>query len=150
MILPTTGGSVQITAKIPDSSNGAWPFFWFLGEGSNRNQNVDWEFGYTGAPNSKIALGVNDKTVATPTASVDLSKGYHTYGTQYVPGKSYAFFLDGKQIASTPTTNTGAFEVALGLQMATASASGWHTVSDAAKHAGPYVLNVSDVQVYRN
>jgi hypothetical protein len=148
MILPATGGYVQITAKIPDSSNGAWPFIWLLGEGSNRTQNVDWEFGYTGAPNSKIALGVNDKTVSTPTAAVDLSQGYHTYGTKYVPGKSYSFYLDGAQIATTPTTNTGAFEVAIGLQMATAAASGWHTVSDPAKHPGPYTLAVSDVQVY--
>jgi len=148
MILPAKGGYVQITAKIPDSSNGAWPFIWLLGEGSNRNQNVDWEFGYRGAPNSKIALGVNDKTVGTSTASVDLSKGYHTYGTKYVPGKSYSFYLDGAQIATTPTTNTGAFEVAIGLQMATAAASGWHTVSDPSKHPGPYTLAVSDVRVY--
>jgi hypothetical protein len=149
MILPATGGYVQVTAKIPDSSTGAWPFIWLLGEGSNRSQNVDWEFGYKGAPNSKIALGVNDKTVSTPTASVDLSKGYHTYGTKYVPGKSYSFYLDGAQIATTPTTNTGAFEVTLGLQMATAAASGWHSVSDTSAHPGPYTFAVSDVRVYR-
>jgi hypothetical protein len=148
MILPATGGYVQITAKIPDSSHGAWPFFWFLGEGSNRSQNVDWEFGYTKSPNSAMALGINDKTVATPVASVDLSQGYHTYGTKYVPGKSFTFYLDNQQIASAPTTNTGAFEVAIGLQMATSAASGWHTVSDPVNHPGPYALSVKDVQVY--
>jgi Ni,Fe-hydrogenase III small subunit len=148
MILPATGGYVQITAKIPDSSHGAWPFFWFLGEGSNRTQNVDWEFGYSKSPNSAMALGINDKTVATPIASVDLSQGYHTYGTKYVPGKSYTFYLDNKQVATAPTTNTGAFELTIGLQMATSKASGWHTVADPVNHRGPYVLAIKDVQVY--
>jgi len=148
MILPATGGYVQITAKIPDSSHGAWPFFWFLGEGSNRTQNVDWEFGYSKSPNSAMALGINDKTVATPIASVDLSKDYHTYGTKYVPGKSFTFYLDNQQVATAPTTNTGAFELTIGLQMATSKASGWHTVADPAKYPGPYVLAVKDVQVF--
>lgn len=148
MILPETGGYVQITAKIPDSSHGAWPFFWFLGEGSNRTQNVDWEFGYSKSPNSTMALGINDKTVASPIASVDLSKDYHTYGTKYVPGKSFTFYLDNKQVATAPTTNTGAFELTIGLQMATSKASGWHTVADPVNHPGPYVLAVKDVQVY--
>lgn len=148
MILPATGGYVQITAKIPDSSHGAWPFFWFLGEGTNRTQNVDWEFGYSKSPNSAMALGINDKTVASPVASVDLSKDYHTYGTKYVPGKSFTFYLDNKQVATAPTTNTGAFELTIGLQMATSKASGWHTVADPINHPGPYVLSVKDVQVY--
>jgi hypothetical protein len=150
MILPATGGYVQIVAKIPDCNYGAWPFFWFLGEGGNSSQNVDWEFGYTGSPNSKMALGINDKSVAAPIASVDLSQDYHVYGTKYVPGQSFTFYLDGSQIASVPTANTGAFEVTMGLQMATASASGWHTVSDPVNHPGPYVLSVADVQVFRN
>jgi hypothetical protein len=150
MILPATGGYVQITAKLPDCSNGAWPCFWFLGEGGNSNQNVDWEFGYRKSPNSEMALGINDKSVAAPIASVDLSQGYHTYGTKYVPGKSFTFYLDNKQIASAPTTDTGAFEVTIGLQMATSAASGWHTVSDPTKHAGPYTLSVSDVRVYHS
>jgi|UPI0004897829 hypothetical protein len=150
MILPATGGYVQITAKLPDGSSGAWPCFWFLGEGSNSHQNVDWEFGYSKAPNSAMALGVNDKTVAMPVASVDLSKGYHSYGTKYVPGKSFTFYLDNKQIASTPTSNTGAFELTIGLQMATAAATGWHTVADPTKHPGPHTLSVSDVRVYHS
>jgi hypothetical protein len=148
MVLPAEGGYVQITAKIPDSSHGAWPFFWFLGEGSNRSQNVDWEFGYSKSPNSAMSLGINDKTVASPIASVDLSKDYHTYGTKYVPGKAFTFYLDNKQVATAPTTNTGAFEVTIGLQMATSKASGWHTVADPAKYPGPYVLAVKDVQVF--
>jgi hypothetical protein len=147
MELPATGGYVSITAKLPDDSYGAWPAFWFLGEGSNSYENVDWEFGYSASPNSEMALGVNDRTVATPFAPVDLSQGYHTYGTKYVPGQSYTFYLDGQEVASTPTTNTGAFELTLGLQMADAASGGWHTVADPVNHPGPFALDISDVRI---
>lgn len=149
MIVPSGGGFVQVLMQIPDCSFGCWPVIWFLGE-TNTNQNMDWEFGYNGNPNKIMSLGVNDTTVSQPVAGVDLSQGYHIYGTKYVPGTSYTCYLDGTQIYTGSTTNTGSFEIMLGLQMANSNASGFHTVSDTVNHPGPFVLSIAEVQVYHN
>jgi hypothetical protein len=156
MIIPATGGYLQVSAKMPDMSQGAWPALWMLPETGSGNSAWDWEFGYTrgGHPNFVSQLSVyGDRTTAVVTSPTDLTTAYHTYGIEYRPASSsktndgkMSFYLDRKLVGSYPSPQTGSFEVIILLQMAK-NAAGWHSVVGA-NTVGPYVMHVANVQIY--
>lgn len=64
MVIPAAGGYLQVHAKIPDCSQGAWPGIWMMAEAGGL-PNFDIEFGYTeggrhpGAPAFATAQGAS-------------------------------------------------------------------------------------------
>ena len=151
--LPATGGYVQWSAKMPDSRYGAWGGLWLL---SANGAELDvQESGYISgsAPVNQILAsnwhGTGGQQIIQNTGE-DLSAAYHTYGVEYIPGKSWTAYLDGKQMASwtTGVPTNAKYQVLIDMEIAGPSANGWHTVADPVNHPGPYELDVDDVQIY--
>ncbi|MBV9828382.1 MAG: VCBS repeat-containing protein [Alphaproteobacteria bacterium] len=151
--LPATGGYAQWEAKMPDSQYGAWAGLWLLSS-NGPEMDVQESGYYSGSANVNNVLashwwGTGGSQIIQNTGT-DLSAAYHTYGVEYVPGKSWTVFLDGKEMAqwTTGVPTNAAYELVMDLEMAGPNASGWHTVANTATHPGPFELDVSDVQVY--
>jgi hypothetical protein len=162
MYLPATGGYVQFRAQMPDSTNGAWPALWFLSQGGVDPEIDLHEGGYTasgGAPNvnymltSTLHAASGDHQISQ-NVGFDLSAAYHIYGMEYNPGNWIKIYLDGTLMVTWTngvggvTIPTDAYEVLIGLDIADAQASGFHSVSDAINFPGPYTYYVSEVQIY--
>lgn len=155
MVIPATGGYLQISAKLPDMTQGAWPAIWLLSENGSGSA-IDFEFGYSGSAGPNRTYQISwccDTTAAVLAAPSDLSQAYHTYGLEYRPASSSStndgkitFYLDGVQVGSYASNQTGAYEVILVLQMAQ-NASGWHAVVSGTT-TGPYTMYVNDAQIY--
>jgi hypothetical protein len=157
--IPAAGGYLQISAKMPDSRYGAWPSLWLLPSAGSDGKEFDLQeggnYGTTGSLTANHILASHwwggNKTQHLADAGVDLSAGYHTYGVEYVPGKSWKVFLDGKLMFTwTDGVSTNAsYELIIELEMAGAKTAGWHTVADPVNHPGPFEMAVADVQVYQ-
>jgi len=81
-------------------------------------------------------------------AKVDLSADFHTYGMEYLPGKSIAMFFDGKQMVRyTSNIPTGAYTIIITNTVAQ-KAGAWHTLPGPQT---PPVLTtkVAEVQVWQ-
>jgi hypothetical protein len=81
----------------------------------------------------------------------DLSADYHVYGVEYLPGQSWKVYLDGQMLATwTSGVPTNApYQLLIDVEIAGPNAAGWHTVADPVGHAGPFVLEIDEVQIYR-
>lgn len=151
--LPAAGGYVQWHAKMPDSRYGAWAGLWLL---SKNGAEMDiQESGYPeGAANVNNVLASNwhgngGFQVIQDTGK-DLSAAYHTYGVEYIPGKSWKVYLDGQLMATwTSGVPTDAqYQVLIDLEIAGQNAAGWHTVADPVNHPGPFQFDIDNVQIY--
>jgi beta-glucanase (GH16 family) len=137
---------------MPDMNYGAWPAFWFMSAGVN-NDAAEYDL-YEGG---FVASGVN-QAITTSThlgttdsrkidVGVDLSKDYHVYAMEYVPGQRLTTFFDGKQISNwTSNIPTGQYCILITLAMGQNVT--WRTVSDAVNHSGPFKMTVKSMQVY--
>jgi chitodextrinase len=151
--LPATGGYVQWSAKMPDSRYGAWAGLWLMS--ANGAEMDIQESGYLhGSSNVNNVLASNwhgsGGFQVIQDTGMDLSAAYHTYGIEYVPGKSWTVFLDGKEMAqwTTGVPTNAAYEVIMDLEMAGPNTAGWHTLADPINHPGPFEFDIRDVQVY--
>lgn len=152
--LPAAGGYVQWRAKMPDSRYGAWAGLWLLS--ANGAEMDIQESGYVkgSAPVNNVLAshwqGTGGSQIIQDTGA-DLSAGYHTYGIEYRPGQAWKVYLDGRLMATwtSGVPTNAAYQVLIDLEIAGPNAAGWHTVSDAASHPGPFELDVSEVQIYK-
>lgn len=123
-----TGGYITFKAKMPDARYGMWGGMWFLEGGGEIDLH---EAGFTSGfdPNRTMAInyhgGGQQKFIDV---GVDMSKDFHDYGLEYIPGKSLKFYFDGK-LVHTYTNNipTGGYCILLNSQVAQ-NTQGWHTV----------------------
>jgi Glycosyl hydrolases family 16 len=159
--LPSTGWYVQVKAKMPDMTAGMWPAVWFMpAKPGGRAPEIDqFEGGWLGSnPNELMHADYGGsasqyagyRDVVYHTAS-DLSASYHVYAVQYVPHVAVKYFLDGKLIFEQLQSNrggvaAGTYELLLELQVASHSASAWHTVPTGT--TGPARMEIAEVQVY--
>lgn len=156
----TTGGYVQVEAKVPAGS-GLWPGLWMLpGPGTTHADHFEidiFEGGFTArhvpagrtyawhlhTPRSTIG-GVVD-------SATDLSAGYHVYAARWVPGRSVTWYLDGRVVgqvtSATAPIPTQPMELILDLGVATPSAGSYHSVPNGSTPRTAQ-LSISEVQVY--
>jgi beta-glucanase (GH16 family) len=156
-----TGGYLQISMKAP-SGDGAWPGLWLLpGKGagnSGDNFEIDMqEGGYTGKGPANQAFSAN---LHTPNGTfnkvidsgVDLTAGFHTYGIDWVPGKSITWYLDGKQMAQVTSAEmpipSQPMQLIMDNQVANSNTSGWHTVLNDATPSSMQ-MQVDAVQLFQ-
>ena len=153
--LPAAGGYVQIRAKMPDSTHGAWAGLWFLSQ-SSVGAEIDLQesdLNIPNEPNANYTFATNwhgtGGTQIKTNVGVDLSAACHVYGMEYNPGNWLKMYFDG-QLMATYTTDipTEAYEIIIDLDIAGPNASGFHTVADATNHPGPFELDVPEVQLY--
>jgi hypothetical protein len=155
--LPTTGWYVQVKAKMPDQSQGMWPSIWFLPGvfGTPTNELDGYEGGWPGADPNQIMHSTyfSDQGQQQNTSSViaDVSAGYHTYGFQFIPGRSFTAYFDGWRVlqlnASSGVTITAEpYEIILDLQVAGHAATGWHTLPTGTTSSAS--MEVAEVQAY--
>jgi hypothetical protein len=150
--LPATGGYVQWHAKMADSRYGAWAGLWLL-SANGAEMDVQ-ESGYPhGSTNVNNVLashwqGSGGSQVIQDTGK-DLSAAYHTYGIEYIPGKSWTVYLDGQLMATwTSGVPNAQYQVLIDLEIAGSNAAGWHTVADPTNQPGPFELDIDNVQIY--
>ncbi len=156
--LPAEGGYLQISAKMPDSSYGAWGCLWLLPTAGSNGAEFDLQesgtYGTTGSSTANDILASHwwggSQTQHTANTGTDLSAGYHTYGVEYRPGQSWKVYLDGNLMFTWTdgVSTNAAYQVIIELEMAGSSTAGWHTVADPVNHPGPFELDVNDVQIY--
>lgn len=172
LILPQTGGYIQIRAKMPDSRYGAWPSIWLMPDNGSGNEVLEidlQEGGYTQGfdPNRCIASAFHNGGTATMSGlfddqslaaggfqvlsqndGVDLTADYHIYGMELIPGTSIKTYFDGVQMgewtSGVPNTTDYALILVNGFS---APVNSWRTLFDPA-HPGPFTMYVNNVQVY--
>ena len=154
--LPATGWYVQVKAKMPDQSQGMWPAIWFLPgvSGTPANELDGYEGGWPGADPNEIMhstyfsdQGQQENTYGVP----DVTAGYHIYGFQFIPGRSFTVYLDGWPVwqvdASSGITITAEpYEIILELQVAWVTATGWHTLTTGSTPSAS--MDIAEVQAY--
>ncbi|MBR0900221.1 family 16 glycosylhydrolase [Bradyrhizobium tropiciagri] len=154
------GGYLQISMKAP-SGDGAWPGLWLMpGAGSSSGDNFEidiQEGGYTGNGPANQAftwhLHTPSGTVGgTVNTGIDLTAGFHTYGINWVPGKSITWYLDGKQIATVTSAQVPIpnepMQLIMSNQVANSSAAGWHTALDSSTPAS-MAMQIDEIQLYQ-
>ncbi len=158
--LPATGWYVQAKIQMSDTSQGMWPAIWFMPDtGSSPAVELD---GFEGGmlcscSTSQNLVGSSNYFAPqgqqgnTWNAGTDLSTGYNTYGIQYLPGKSITEYLNGRQVlqvqaSSGVTISAGTYELMLQLEVASSTASGWHTVTNSGTPTS--TMKVAEVQIY--
>jgi beta-glucanase (GH16 family) len=154
-----TGGYVQVTAKLP-SGNGLWPAFWMLpGPGGTRGDDYEidmFEGGFIGngvpaTHNHAWHVIVDGKSYGGVTdIGTDLTSSYHVYGLDWMPGRSLTWYLDGRQVgqltsATCPIADEP-MELILGLSVANAETTAWHTTYDESTPRSVQLL-ITDVRV---
>ena len=156
--LPTTGWYVQVRAKMPNQAHGMWPAIWFLcGTKCSDNNELDgYEGGWPGFEPDEIMHSVyfadQGQQGGKPyNVGSDVTSSYNTYGFQFIPGQSITAYFNGKQVwqvlASNGITIAGEpYEIILELQVASASTSSWHTVTNSSTSTSS--MEVSEVQAY--
>jgi len=151
--LPSTGWYVQISAQMPDTSDGMWPALWFLP--ANSAQEFDgFEGGWSGNANDQghsdlfLGSGQQQDVWSTPSAT-NITAGYNTYGFKYVPGQSVTAYFNGQQVYQVNSSSVAseAYYLLIELQVASSATSGWHTALSGSTPS-PSNMNISEVQVY--
>ncbi|MEH6949884.1 glycoside hydrolase family 16 protein [Nitrobacter sp. NHB1] len=156
-----TGGYLQISMKAP-SGDGAWPGLWLLpGKGagnSGDNFEIDMqEGGYTGSgpANQAFSAGLhtpNGTFQKVVDSGVDLTAGFHTYGIDWVPGKSITWYLDGKQMAQVTSAEkpipSQPMQLIMDNQVANSNTAGWHTVLNNSTPSS-MLMQVDAIQLYQ-
>ena len=164
--LPSTGWYVQVRAKRPDITYGAWPAIWFMPDTSQSSavefDGDDGGVNNVSSPNTKVTSNYfSPSGTVGPTTyntGVDLSADFHTYGYEFLPPGyqgglgSIKSYIDGHNyytcLGSAHTIAAGTYELMISLEMATSATSGWHTVPDGV-HNGPFKWEVAEVQAYK-
>ena len=155
--LPSTGWYVQVKAEMPNQSQGMWPAIWFLpgSAGGPSNELDGYEGGWVGAQPDETMhsdyFASQGQQQQAYNVGADVTAGYHTYGFQFIPGKSITAYFDGRQVwqvnASSAITITGeSYEIILELQVASQRTAGFHTVATGA--TAPGSMSVAEVQAY--
>jgi hypothetical protein len=152
--LPSTGWYVQISAQMPDTSDGMWPALWFL-PSSSAQEFDGLEGGWKGSnPNasghSDLFLGSGQQQdVWTTPGSTNITSGYNTYGFQYIPGQSVTTYFNGQKVYQVNSSSVAAekYYLIIELQVASSSTSGWHTALSSST-PNPSNMNIGEVQVY--
>jgi beta-glucanase (GH16 family) len=157
-----TGGYVQIEAKMPGGA-GMWPGLWMLpGSGATGKSPYEIDIFEGGADDGGPGTSPNDMYawhLHTPTgvfgavtnSKINLTTSFNTYGLMWVPGKLIRWYLDGRLIGSLSSARAPIpdepMDLIMNLQVATAAASGWHSVYD---RETPVTsdMQISGVQVY--
>jgi hypothetical protein len=152
--LPTTGWYVQVSAKMPDTSDGMWPALWFL-PSSSAQEFDGFEGGWAGG--SANTQGHSDlfdssgqvQQVWSTPSSTNITSGFNTYGFQYIPGQSVTAYFNGKQVYQDSDTNISsqAYYLLIQLQVAASPTSGWHTALSASTPT-PSNMDIAEVQAY--
>jgi len=105
-----TYGYFEISAKVP-SGQGLWPAFWLLPQSGNWPPEIDVlellghdPSTYYVSAHWTDADGNHAYDTLAHSAGVDLSLGFHAYGTMWT-AQTITFYLDGEEICSiqTPT-----------------------------------------------
>ena len=150
--LPSTGWYVQISAKMPDTSDGMWPALWFLP--ANSDQEFDgFEGGWLGSsPNeqghSDLFASSGQQQEVWSTGGTDITAGYNTYGLQYIPGQSVTAYLNGKRVyQASGRLASEAYYLLIELQVASSSTSSWHTTVSSSTPS-PSSIDIAEVQAY--
>ncbi|HEX8029748.1 MAG TPA: glycoside hydrolase family 16 protein, partial [Vicinamibacterales bacterium] len=154
------GGYLQISMKAP-SGDGAWPGLWLMpGAGSSSGDNFEidiQEGGYTGNGPANQAftwhLHTPSGTVGgTVNTGIDLTAGFHTYGINWIPGKSITWYLDGKQIATVTSAQVPIpnepMQLIMSNQVANSNAAGWHTALDSSTPSS-MPMQINGIQLYQ-
>jgi beta-glucanase (GH16 family) len=158
-----TGGYVQFSVKMPnDLADGGWPALWFLpGTGTaGDGAEIDlFEGGFTDSNSGLASTVPEDQVFAShyhePSGTwvgwaadtgVDMSAGYHTYGMEYIPGKSISTYFDGTLIHTfTTDIDTAPYEIIIDNAETNSNPSSFH---DSGTPPNPSVMSVAEVQVY--
>ena len=103
-----TYGYFEISAQVP-SGQGLWPAFWMLPQSGNWPPEIDVlellghdpSTYYVGA-HWEGADGSHQYQTSGVSTGIDLSQGFHDYGTMWTPD-TITFYLDGQQVGSMAT-----------------------------------------------
>jgi len=150
--MPSNGGLIQISAKLPSMSAGAWPAFWWPPSASG-GQEIDWfEGGFTSGSipaNHSWSITNNAGQQIIFDAGVDLTAAFHTYGFEYKPGVSLKVFLDGvlKESITTNVPTATDYVLVLANQFGNANSCAWRTCIGSPTPNG-LQLKIAEVQVY--
>jgi hypothetical protein len=150
----------QVKMQIPDTSQGAWPSFWFLrGTPGSPDYELDgFEGGFKelpGVPANRTGHwdyhSAQGNLAQETDVGFDMSQGYHVFGVKFVPNTSITWYLDGVQkfqvLASNGITITAEpFELMLNLQVGSPMTSGYHTVPNSG--TPPMTDRIAEVQAY--
>ena len=156
-----TGGYLQITAQDPGGS-GAWPALWLLPGQSAGNSGDNFEIdmqegGLTTAsnPNDYMSYHLHNSQGqfgGSVNTGTDLTQGYHTYGIDWVPGKSITWYLDGKEIGEVTSAQTTIpdepMEVIMSNSLASSGASGFRSTVNSSTPTTNQ-MKISSVQLYQ-
>ena len=164
MVLPATGGFIQVRAKSPDRRFGAWPAIWSLNNGGGTGGSefdisdgaVDTTTSTANTHSTSHWFGCDAKQIdwATP-GGADVTTGFHVYGFEFLPSTSFKVWFDGTLVATipltTPTACTVAYtiELLMSLGVASPSTSGFYPQPDGT-HNGPFEWDINDVQIYNH
>jgi beta-glucanase (GH16 family) len=152
------GGTIQVEARMPDMTTGAWPSLWLLpAAGDTQNDEIDiFEGGLTFYDNANHNFSGfihtdGHQTGSTVDVDTDLARGVHTYTISWVPGTSVTWYLDGRRVSQVTSAQTripsGPMQLVIDTAVATQQASSWHTVTTG---AGTYAMQVLGVQYSTN
>jgi beta-glucanase (GH16 family) len=152
------GGTMQVEARMPDMTTGAWPSLWLLpAPGDKQNDEIDiFEGGLTFYDNANDNFSGfihtdGRQTGNTVDVNTNLARGIHTYAISWVPGSSVTWYLDGHRVSEVTSAQTripsGPMQLVIDTAMATQQASSWHTVTTG---AGTYAMQVLGVQYSGN
>jgi beta-glucanase (GH16 family) len=154
-------GYVQIRAKMPQTSLGAWPAIWFIDPNSGGgSQEIDLQEGGFTPAGAGLPIGTGEdnilvSTYHTPAGSQSafsyatprpMNAGFNTYGLQYIPGRSIKTYFNGRLVGSwTHDISTTPYEIVIWNTQASVNASGFHTTGQSPE---PSDLSVAEVQAY--
>lgn len=159
--LELDGGFVQVEAKMP-TGPGLWPGVFLLPgpeqAGRPDRHEIDlFEGGYmqgSSNPAENMAWRVHDGSASrggVTGVGTDLSSGFHTYGIDWVPGRSVTWYFDGRQVGRVTSAQIAIpdepMELIIDLQVANAAAGSFHTLVGPATPSSATMV-VRGVQAY--
>ncbi|MCK2057157.1 family 16 glycosylhydrolase, partial [Methylobacterium sp. 37f] len=143
-------GYFEIRAQIP-SGAGFWPAFWLLPADGSSGTELDVLEALGSDPATYYATFHTDasgKSIGNTQAvytTMDLSKGFHSYGVDWGPSE-ISWYLDGNKVASAPTPAD--MHVAM-YMLANLAVGGWGGNTNAAT-TFPSTYAIDYIHVYEN